>query len=222
MNERYPQFISRSLLLWWTVWLIVSFALNLQLDGGRPIANTVTMQWTLEAALAGLMLAWPVLRLSQATPAYPTFSTTGDLVALLAVLQMIIWPVGLMRVYWTADQTTALIVAFFAYGIMTGAVIDAARRRGAAGRLVGMAACVVLFIGGTLALSDHASLLALLMAPPRAVWWLAGDANPIQARATLAGYAVIAAACVFAWVGLVAQAGRPRREAETADRGPRG
>lgn len=207
MSDPHPQFISRSLLLWWTLWLIVSFAMNLRLDGGTPVAGAVTMQWTLEAALAGLMLAWPVLRLSQRTPAHPTFNTTGDLVALLGVLQMVIWPVGLTRIYWTADQTTALVVAFIVYGLVTGLVVDTAQRRGPVTRVLGMAVCVALFAGGTLAIGEETTLMGLLLAPPRAVWWLAGDASPHESRAALGAYGVVAAGCVFAWVGLAAWAG---------------
>ncbi len=215
MSERHFQFISRSLLLGWTLWLIVSFALNLRLDGGRPVANAITMRWTLESALAGVMLAWPMLRLSQQAPAYPTFATTGDVAGLLGLFQLVFLPVGMMRVYWSVEQTTAIMLAFFAYTFATALVVDTARRRGGFGRLAGMVVCVAMYAGGLLSAGEPTGLW-LLLSPPRAVWYLSGDATPITAWATVAPYAIGAAVCVVAWV-LMARLGRPRGKPETAD-----
>jgi len=97
--------ISRPLLLGWCLWLLVSWAINLMLDGSAAMP---AVRWMLVCALVGIMIAWPVWRLSLPTPPMPTLSTLSDLFFLWLIFQVLVLRVG---IDWPIDHAILIDAA---------------------------------------------------------------------------------------------------------------
>lgn len=143
--------LPRSLVFGTTAWLIVSWALTVGF--GRPIqassnAYEPGVQLMLGSLMAGLMVAWPMLRLSQPASRAPGRQTLMDLFVLLAMIQVITWPLRLVT-RWTVERTMAIDAVFIGWVVLTGAVVAAAigsARRGP--RVLAMFVLLGLALGG--------------------------------------------------------------------------
>lgn len=100
----------------------------------------------------GLMIAWPMLRLSQSRPPYPIRQTWLDLAVLLGLVQVVVWPLRLVT-NWTPLRTAAIDATLAGWLLLAGAVVASAilsDRRGP--RVVAMIACASMcLLGPTLA-----------------------------------------------------------------------
>jgi hypothetical protein len=96
----------------------------------------------------GLMIGWPLLRLSQRRPAYPLSQTVLDLVVLLGLVQVVIWPLRLVT-NWTPIRTAAIDATVSGWVVLAGAIVAASISTEKIGpRIVAMVACLGLCIGG--------------------------------------------------------------------------
>ena len=120
------------LLLAWCIWLIISWTATLATETIK-IAATVMMPLS---ALIGLMVMWPMLRLSQQfeprATAPDTRSRTGpghqvgifrEWLQLNLVFQAVIWPL-MLNAQWTVEQTAWLDVTIAAWSLLAALIVD--------------------------------------------------------------------------------------------------
>ncbi len=98
--------------------------------------------------IIGLMIGWPMLRLSQRHQPYPILHTLLDLSVLISLLQVILWPLRLITP-WTALRTAAIDATICAWIILAGAIVAAATGSTKSGpRNLAMLACLALCLLG--------------------------------------------------------------------------
>ena len=89
---------------------------------------------------AGLMIAWPLLRLSQRASRLPARQVVLDLIVLLALVQVVIWPVRLVTT-WSTLRTAALDSTLAGWALLAGAIVASATATNRGGpRYIDMAA----------------------------------------------------------------------------------
>src|SRR5437773_335452 len=87
--------LPRGLIFFAAVWLIVSWVTTI---GLRPPVQPSSASYTPAVRLMmlcvtiGAMIGWPLLRLSQRRPALPVRQTLLDLIVMIALIQVVIWP----------------------------------------------------------------------------------------------------------------------------------
>ncbi|UCD75870.1 MAG: hypothetical protein JSV91_02915 [Phycisphaerales bacterium] len=209
-EARPPLILPRGLIMLAAIWLIVSWLLALGLH--MPIqpsaaAFTPGVRLMLLSMAVGLMIGWPLLRLSQQPTAYPGRQTMLDLFALLALVQIVVWPMRLITA-WPPVRTAAIDATIIGWALLAGAMIAASTgvpRRGP--RTLAMLACLAMcFLGPVLAwvgvftgghwmdLMDLGPLMAINTlgrgggAPPSAEQWR--------------WITLLLAAAVIAWIAL--------------------
>lgn len=218
-------------MLAWTLWLLLAFFLNLYVDGGldstwagsvntrshlddKARAAIPAARWMLQSALVGLMLIWPALRLSQRTPPMPSLATAVELLGLLIVLQVVVWPIHLTRRVWSIEQAVAMDVALAFYATLAAVAVDVGRRGGHWRRTGAMAACVAMALGGIVVAPAETSATPW-HSPPLAIWSLS-QPQQFGAEQSTAWQLVAATAVVaVAWAALA-------RVLAAADTGARG
>ncbi|MCH8825028.1 MAG: hypothetical protein IH984_16145 [Planctomycetes bacterium] len=123
-----PLLLPRGLILAAAAWLIFSWLLSV---GLKPPVEASSASYTPGVRLMlvyitiGLMIGWPLLRLSQAPRYWPLSQTILDMVVLLSLIQVVIWPLRLIT-YWALDRTAALDATMAAWTLLTGAIIASA------------------------------------------------------------------------------------------------
>jgi hypothetical protein len=96
----------------------------------------------------GLIIAWPLLRLSQTRPWRALGQTWLDLLVLLGLVQVVIWPLRLVT-SWTPWRTAAIDATITGWLILTGAIIASAITTDRAGpRILAMIACLAMCLLG--------------------------------------------------------------------------
>ncbi len=149
------------------VWLIGSWLLSI---GVKPPIEPSSASYTPGVRLMlvcigiGLMIGWPMLRLSQSVAARPIVQTVLDLTVLVSLIQVVIWPLRLVTP-WTVARTAALDATLVGWTVLSGAVIASAlgsHRRGV--RNLAITACLAICLLGP--------VLAVIGAitPPVAGW----------------------------------------------------
>src|SRR5262245_39320097 len=102
-----PLLLPRGLIFLASIWLISSWIIAL---GWRTPVQPSSASFTpgvrlmLLCVAIGLLIGWPLLRLSQSRPAYPLKQTMLDLLVLLGLVQVVIWPLRLVT-NWTPYRT---------------------------------------------------------------------------------------------------------------------
>ncbi len=184
-------------MLAWCLWLLGSWAVTLWLDSTRP-----AVRWMVFAALMGLMLLWPVFRLSQdypvpqryrtaekrgpaerasaptprdwLPPALPLGRVLLDWLSLILVFQAVIWPL-LVTAGWGLKQTLLLDAAVASWSLVTAALVAwGCRGRTAGHRATAMVLCLLLVLGEPAVLA----MLDLVWPGPAGGWTL--RVSPIQ------------------------------------------
>lgn len=123
-----PLLLPRGLILGAAVWLIFSWILSVGIDPpveSSSASYTPGVRLMLVCITIGLMIGWPLLRLSQAPKYWPISQTILDMVVLLSLVQVVIWPLRLITP-WTLDRTAALDATMAAWTILAGAIIASA------------------------------------------------------------------------------------------------
>ena len=154
-----PLLLPRGLILLACVWLIGSWLLSI---GVRPPIEPSSASYPPGVRLMlvcigiGLMIGWPLLRLSSITSgptARPIVQTVLDLTVLLSLIQVVIWPLRLVTP-WTLARTAALDATLVGWTVLCGAVVASAvgsRRDGV--RNLAITACLAMcLLGPTLAI----------------------------------------------------------------------
>ncbi len=146
-----PLLLPRGLILLACVWLIGSWLLSI---GVQPPIEPSSASYTpgvrmmLVCIGIGLMIGWPLLRLSQSATAHPILQTVLDLTVLLSLIQVVIWPLRLVTP-WTVVRTAALDATLVGWTVLGGAVVASAVGSGRNGvRNLAIAACLAMCLLG--------------------------------------------------------------------------
>ncbi len=205
-----PLLLPRGLIFLACLWLIGSWLLSMGVH--RPVepssaSYTPGIRMMLICIGIGLMIGWPLLRLSQGTTQRPMAHTVLDLVVLLSLIQVVIWPLRLVTP-WGLERTAALDATLVGWTILAGAVVASAvgsRRVGV--RNLGIAACLAMCLLGPaiavmIAVVGRSSVQMMNIGPLVALHQLSEDnATPITAKQWLI-IATPAAAAALAWLAL--------------------
>jgi len=141
----------RALIFLASIWLIASWILAIGLR--HPVLPSSSsyepgVRLMLLCVTTGLMIGWPLLRLSQVAPTHPLRSTLLDLLVLLAMVQIVLWPLRLVTT-WTVMRTAAIDATLAGWMLLFGAVIASAIGTDRPGpRTLAMLACVAMCLLG--------------------------------------------------------------------------
>lgn len=146
-----PLLLPRGLIFFAALWLIASWIIAL---GWRTPVQPSSASYTpgvrlmLLCVTIGLMIGWPLLRLSQTRHWHVIAQVWLDLLVLLGLLQVVIWPLRLVTT-WSTWRTAALDATMAGWLLLAGAVVAAAistDRRGP--RMLAMFACLAMCLAG--------------------------------------------------------------------------
>lgn len=136
----------------------------------RPAARGMIL-----TTMAGLVLLWPAIRLSQQPAERPARSVLRDLFVLLVPAQAVIWPNALPELAdWPVDLLLALAGSFVAWSLLVGgllALADAGRHAGHH-RGLWMLAVLLVALGAPLVAILTGSAGPALPDTPRPGWML--------------------------------------------------
>jgi hypothetical protein len=143
--------LPRALIFLASIWLIGSWVIAIGLK--RPVQPSSSsyepgVRLMLICLTTGLMVGWPMLRLSQVHTPLPVRQTILDLVVLLSMVQVVLWPLRLVTT-WPVMRTAAIDATITGWLLIFGAVIAAAigtDRRGP--RNLAMVVCIGLCLAG--------------------------------------------------------------------------
>jgi len=142
-----PLPLPRGLIFLSFLWLVAAWGLAI---GFRPPIQPTApayepgVRTMLIILMLGLLVGWPLYRLSQPPAAYPARQTIIDLLVMLAMVQVIVWPLRLVTT-WTRGRTAAIDLTILAWALIAGAIVAlgiASFNRGP--RSLCMATCVAL------------------------------------------------------------------------------
>lgn len=146
-----PLLLPRGLIFVASTWLIASWVIAIGVRTPvQPTSATYTpnVRLMLLCVTMGLMLAWPMLRLSQVRPSYPIRQTLLDLLVLGGLVQVVVWPLRLVT-SWTPSRTAAIDATLTGWVVLAGAVVAAAISSDRLGtRTLAMMACVAMCLLG--------------------------------------------------------------------------
>ncbi len=207
-----PILLPRGLILLACVWLIGSWLLSI---GVRPPVEPSSASYTPGVRLMlvyigiGLMIGWPLLRLSQSAVQRPIVQTVLDLIVLVSLVQVVIWPLRLVTP-WTLARTAALDATLVGWTVLGGAVVASAvgsRRAGV--RNLAITACLAMCLLGPVvvfiaAFVGRPAMQMMNIGPLTAVYHLApgqGAAAPVTPTQWMV-IAMPALAAGLAWTAL--------------------
>jgi len=153
--DRQSTHLPRGLIFLAALWLVGSWLLVMGVQ--RPVqpssaSFTPGLRVFLVCLAVGLMIAWPMLRLSQHDTPRPVLATLIDMLSLAALLQVVLWPMRLFTA-WSIERTAAIDATLLSWFALIGAIVAAARLSSRAGpRNLAMLACLgVCLLGPALA-----------------------------------------------------------------------
>lgn len=198
-------------ILFWCAWLLGSWLVCL-LEVSPQLAARLTMPF---AALTGMMVLWPLIRLSTAFET-PSVAENGPVVVvprpsthilrewlyLNLLLQAVLWPL-MINARWTIPQTLWLTWVFAAWSLLVGLVTAIGLRRGSAvARALAMLACLALLL--------VEPAIHVLLVPSEArqwhvspiglVWELTTPFSPVLRVEDAAGVIAVTAAGILGWL----------------------
>lgn len=114
----------------------------------------------------GLMIGWPLLRLSQRAADYPVRQTLLDLTVLLSTIQVVLWPLRLVTP-WSIERTAVIDATLVAWLLLTSAFVAAAiGSHRALIRTLTMVICIALCLAGPM-LGWLGTMTGIVMEPDR-------------------------------------------------------
>ncbi|MFN0131514.1 MAG: hypothetical protein ACKVW3_03125 [Phycisphaerales bacterium] len=149
----------------WTAFLFAATVLTFVAVASRGHGDVALMRGAARTLMvivaAGVVVLWPMVRLSQQPPRNPLTSTAQDLVVVMIPVQAVVWPQWVLWLaHWPADVVGAVASVMLAWGVLVGGVLamtqqqralPAARRDQAADPglwwMAGIAAAVVMASG---------------------------------------------------------------------------
>ena len=154
----------RSLIFFASLWLIGSWMLAI---GFRPPVQPSAASYEpgvrlmLLCVSTGLMIAWPLFRLSQVESPHPLRQTMLDLVVLLSMVQIVIWPLRLVTT-WSLLRAAAIDITLAGWVLIIGAIIASATGASKGGpRSLAMLACLCLTNVNGVALIELSPFMAV-------------------------------------------------------------
>jgi hypothetical protein len=143
--------LPRGLILLASGWLVASWILAIGLRApveASSASYTPGVRLMLVCLAIGLVIGWPMLRTSQPPMPFPVRQILLDLVVLLALLQVVIWPLRLVTP-WSPLRTAALDATLTAWALLAGACVASAVGSSRAGpRNLAMVGCVGMCVIG--------------------------------------------------------------------------
>ncbi len=229
-TQPQPLVLPRGLILLASIWLIGSWvgAIGLRMPVQPSAASYEPgVRLMLIGLTVGLTIAWPLLRLSQRASLLPARQVVLDLIVLLALVQVVIWPVRLVTT-WPTLRTAALDATLAGWVLLAGAIVASATATNRAGpRHVAMAGCV-----GMCALAPGVAWLAVesgfdaveltWLSPLTAIYALGGEGGALLRGEQWGQIAWLTLAAAASWVtlaGFNALAARRARKKESGVRG---
>ena len=203
-------FLPRGLIFFAAVWLIVSWMMTIGLRAPvQPSSASYTpgVRKMMTCITIGVMIGWPMLRLSQRRSPAPIRQTWLDLIVMIALIQVVIWPLRLVTT-WSAMRTAAIESALLGWLLLAGAVVAAAvttEKRGP--RNLAMIACIAMcLLGPFLAwiglLTGVNAMQLVSLSPLMAVQTLGEGTGPNPTNAQWLLIALLGIANVLAWGAL--------------------
>lgn len=189
--------LPRGLIFLAFMWLVGAWAVSMGVT--TPVIPSAAayepgVRMMLVVAMLGLMIAWPLYRLSGPRTGYPLQLVVLDFLVLMALTQIVLWPVRVLTT-WTVSRVALLDATIAAWSLVAGGAILlglVSSRHGV--RTISMLLCVLACLGGPLLAwlvtpeQSRGSTLASL-SPLTLVWTLASERGNVptseQWRATL-------------------------------------
>ncbi|MCZ6835008.1 MAG: hypothetical protein O7G85_04470 [Planctomycetota bacterium] len=146
-----PLELPRGLIFISALWLIGTWIIAMGVSTPVQTSSasyTPSFRLMLLCIVIGLMIGWPLLRLSQAAHPYPIKATLLDLSVLISMIQVILWPLRLITP-WSIQRTAAIDATICAWLLLAGAVVASAigtNRKGP--RNLAMLTCIAMCLLG--------------------------------------------------------------------------
>jgi hypothetical protein len=215
--------LPRGLIFLASLWLIGSWLITIGISTPiQPVSASYTpgVRMMLLCIVVGLMIGWPLLRLSQSATARPLAQTALDLVVLLSLIQVVIWPLRLVTP-WSIERIAAIDALMCCWLLLAAAAVASAvgTRHGGA-RQLAMLACVAMCLLGpamtALGAMSGIGLDLVALSPLMAVRALGqgGGARPSSEHWALIG--LLGTAAAIAWAVLLAALTLARRPGPAA------
>ncbi len=213
-DKEPPLVLPRGLIFLASIWLVVSWAVAI---GFRTPVDASSASYTpgvrlmLITAAIGLIIGWPLLRVSQSRAEYPMTQTLLDLIVLLALVQVVIWPLRLVTP-WSPARTAALDATLVVWTILAGALVASATGSDRTGpRNIAIIACVTMcLVGPVLAMigirgNAMTGLTPQLLqaGPLLEVYTLSHGGRTAPGGAQWMWISMVALAGAAAWAGLI-------------------
>ncbi len=205
-DKEPPLVLPRGLIFLASIWLVVSWAVAI---GFRTPVEASSASYTpgvrlmLISAAIGLIIGWPLLRVSQSRAEYPMTQALLDLIVLLALVQVVIWPLRLVTP-WSPARTAALDATLVVWTILAGALVASATGSDRTGpRNIAIIACVTMCLAGPVLAMIGIRGSAMPGLTPRLL-----QVGPLLEVYTLShGGRTAPAAGQWMWISMVALAG---------------
>jgi hypothetical protein len=150
------------------------------------------------ATMIGIVIAWPLLRLSASRPTRPLMSAMLDTVSLVALTQIVIWPLRLVTT-WSVTRNLTISLDLLACSIFVGGLLalTAATRRGGTAWMLALMGLVVAppLLGLVVPMDPIHSPSPLVR-----IWALAGGGPGPLSTAAWSGGAFMAVMGVALWL----------------------
>ncbi|MSQ90695.1 MAG: hypothetical protein EXS01_04780 [Phycisphaerales bacterium] len=142
--------LSRGLVIVAGVWFVASIggALGTQLPIHlSPSSMTPAIHVVVATCLAGMLVVWPLVRLSQPTIPQAIARTAVDALTLACLWQLVLWPLRLATP-WTIDRTLSVdLLALSSLAAALGFVAAGSAWPHALSRSLAMIGCLVIAVG---------------------------------------------------------------------------
>ena len=206
-----PLVLPRGLVLLASMWLVTSWLLSM---GVRAPVEASSASYTpgvrimMVCLAVGMMVAWPLLRLSEAPTRYPLRLVVHDLIVLIALFQVVLWPIRLVTT-WTPGRTAAIDGTLTGWTALAAAMVAATIGNARNGpRALAMAACVAMCLAGPLVawlsiLVGFDLMAAVRLGPLMEVQALSGGGGAPPSAEEWRWIGLLLAANVAAWSGLL-------------------
>lgn len=197
----------RIIIIGWCFWLLGSWGVAVLSDTATPRAR-----WMLLAAMLGLMLAYPAVRLSQGPnpdePGRGALQVLLDWLAMITVFQAVLWSLHLIAA-WPLVRGLWLNAAVLAWSLLAALIVGWARLFNiGAVRLLGMALCIALVLAEPLTLwvagvyPGSAGWL-LRVSPLQAVWEMSAPPGKHVSHDWRPHILLIALIAIAGWSALI-------------------
>lgn len=198
----------------WCCWLLGSWLVNLDIDAPRWISDDALIpaaRGMFISMTIGLGLIWPAWRLSLPLrrDASPGLQTATDAISLLAIAQLVIWPLRSL-LGWPAVMAQLLDMALI---IWTGAaglcVWGGLAGRSPAARSAGMAMAAGMLFGGPLLAVMTGAVEAARWSALHVMWTVGNGAVSLDEARTMVYRLTVVAVCATVAGGLMHRRFRP-------------